>query len=256
MNHQSYYSENSEYARFLAGQAEGFFGKYVNYLSRCPAGGKILDAGCGTGQVVARLESLGFNPIGIEVSHPNVQAAAGITSRCQLYDGRVIPFENDSFDAVGSFNVLEHVEDPEGYIVELVRVLKPGGQIVLSSPNFLRVLGWKDYHPHMRGIGNKWRNAQTLWKKWRAGRLPDAHLKFERMSPVERHTFQPDDDAIIATNPLEMAWHLRKAGCRIHTIHCSDRIIPPWIDWPLNATPLKFVMFNAFLAGIKIGRAG
>ena len=81
---------------------------------------------------------------------------------CQVYDGRQIPFPNGTFQAVGAFNVLEHVEDPVSFLDEMSRVLRPGGRMVISSPNFLRVLGWKDYHPRMRGIGQKWENFKAF----------------------------------------------------------------------------------------------
>ncbi len=68
---------------------------------------------------------------------------------------RRLPFPDRHFASVGALNVLEHVEQPEAFIAELVRVTEPDGRIVLSSPNFFRVLGFRDYHPHMRGVGTK-----------------------------------------------------------------------------------------------------
>ncbi|MEO1861973.1 MAG: methyltransferase domain-containing protein, partial [Verrucomicrobiia bacterium] len=70
-------------------------------------------------------------------------------------------------DSVGALNVLEHVEKPEAFLAELVRVTKQGGKVVVSSPNFFRALGLRDYHPRMRGIRNKWRNWQRLRAKRR-----------------------------------------------------------------------------------------
>lgn len=252
MEHKNYYVQNEEYAKFLNEQDDSFFDKYYEYLTQSPQASTILDIGCGTGQVVHRLEKAGFNPKGIEVSQANLDIASNFTSNCQFYNGTSIPFDDDHFDVVGSFNVLEHVENPEGFIKEMVRVTKPGGNIVLSSPNFLRVLGFMDYHPHMRSLGAKLRNARTLVRKFLKISSSKQSISFDRMSPIVKDNFEPDDDAIIATNLLEMSHHLKINGCKILSAHCTDRKVHPVLDWILNASPLKYVMFNAFLSAQKM----
>ena len=44
-----------------------------------------------------------------------------------FWDGKIMPFESDSFDVVISTEVLEHVPNPDAYLIEVKRVLKPGG---------------------------------------------------------------------------------------------------------------------------------
>ena len=51
-----------------------------------------------------------------------------------FYDGVTFPFESDSFDSLVSFEVMEHVDDIEVFFSEIVRVLKPGGKIIVSVP--------------------------------------------------------------------------------------------------------------------------
>ena len=155
---QNYYHENEEYADFLEGWDASFYAKYADTLCPDEPGGKALDVGCGVGQVVQRLIDAGHEVHGVEVSGPNIEKARRISDRCQLYDGRTLPYGEASFDSVGALNVLEHVEEPEAFLAEMVRVVKPSGKVVVSSPNFFRALGLRDYHPRMRGIGNKWRN--------------------------------------------------------------------------------------------------
>lgn len=254
MNHKNYYLNNENYAKFLNNQEPSFFDKYFEFLTSIPGAKKVLDVGCGTGQVVRKLEEKGFTPTGLEVSQANLDIASKFTSNCQNYDGDTIPFGENYFDITGSFNVLEHVESPEKFIKEIVRVTKPGGKVILSSPNFLRVIGFADYHPHMRSIGAKMRNAKRLIEKYGEIKAKKANITFDRMHPIERDNFQPDDDAIIATNLLEMIYHLKTNGCKIISAHCTDRKVPALIDWVLNASPLKYLMFNAFVTAEKISQ--
>ena len=130
-------------------------------------GQPVLDVGCGVGQVVASLSSRGVDAHAVDVSHPNIERAQQHSKKCEIYDGKILPFDDRFFGVVGAFNVLEHVEEPEDFLKELVRVTQPGGRGGVSSPNFFRVFGFRDYHPKMRGIGNKWVNFNRLMAKRR-----------------------------------------------------------------------------------------
>jgi len=152
---------------------------------------------------------------------------------------------------VGALNVLEHVEEPEAFVADVVRVTRPGGRIVLSSPNFLRAIGWRDYHPRMRGPANKWRNALALLRRRRQMRDQPAAVRFERMTPIIKTPFTPDDDAIVCTNGLDMAFFLERNGCEVESVSCTDRVVSPLVETLLNATPLRYAMFNAFVRARK-----
>jgi SAM-dependent methyltransferase len=245
--HQESYQHNESYAEFLAGWESGFYAKYADTLRPARAGSRVLDVGCGVGQVIARLTEGGFEAHGVDVSEPNIARARQVSERCRIYDGRRLPFADGYFASAGALNVLEHVDEPEEFIRELVRVVEPGGRVVLSSPNFFRVLGFRDYHPRMRGLRNKWRNGRRLLEKRRQMRRAPAEVRFDRMPPIVKEPFTPDDDAIVATNALEMRFFLERAGCVVERVSCTDR----YVSWPverlLNLTPLRYLMFNAFL---------
>jgi hypothetical protein len=119
--------------------------------------------------------------------------------------------------------------------------------VIVSSPNFRRALGWRDYHPAMRGVGNKWRNFRRLLAKRRQMRAAPDQVRFDRMQPIIRQPFQPDDDAIVATNGLEIAFFLERAGCEIERVECTDRYVNGLVDFALNFTPARYAMFNAFV---------
>jgi SAM-dependent methyltransferase len=251
MGHQETYRHNEAYAEFLANWDANFYAKYSDYLLPNRPATRVLDVGCGAGQVVGRLTQAGFEAYGVDVSEPNIARARQFSNRCQFYDGKNLPFPDRHFASVGALNVLEHVEEPEAFIPELVRVAEPGGRIVLSSPNFLRVFGLRDYHPRMRGLKNKWQNWRRLREKRRQMRADPERVRFDRMTPIVKEPFTPDDDAIIATNATEMAFFLEKAGCTIEHVFCTDRYVAKPIDFALNLTPSRFLMFNAFVVARK-----
>ena len=102
-------------------------------------GAAVLDMGCGEGYGTARLAARGAEAVGVDVS-PEVIGHAGAKygsdgCRFQVYDGRELPFPDGAFDMVTSFQVLEHVQDDEGYAAEVARMLRAGGRLVLVTPN-------------------------------------------------------------------------------------------------------------------------
>lgn len=253
MAHQdSYYRQNEAYAEHLANWNPALYAKYADTLKPHKPGARVLDVGCGVGQVVARLTEAGFEAHGVDVSGPNIERARKFSERCQLYDGKKLPFPDQHFASAGALNVLEHVDEPESFITELARVVEVGGRIVLSSPNFFRVLGFRDYHPRMRGLGNKWRNWKRLREKHRQMRLAPDSVRFDRMPPIVKEPFTPDDDAIVATNAIEMKFFLERAGCEAESLSCCDRYVAKPVDFLLNLGPWRYCMFNSFLVARRV----
>jgi SAM-dependent methyltransferase len=251
MSHQETYRHNEAYAEFLENWDANFYAKYADTLRPAKPGARALDVGCGVGQVVARLTEAGYEAHGVDVSEPNIARARKFSDRCQLYDGKRLPFADDHFASVGALNVLEHVEEPEAFLLELVRVAEAGGRVIVSSPNFLRVLGF-GYHPRMRGLANKWQNWKRIGDKRRDIRSRPDTVRFERMAPIVKTPFEPDDDAIVATNAVEIEFFLRRYGCDIERVLCTDRYVARPIDLVLNSTPLRYLMFNAFVVARKV----
>ena len=252
MSHQeSYYKNNEAYAEHLAAWDPNLYAKYADTLQPDKTGARVLDVGCGVGQVVARLNEAGFAAHGVDVSQPNIDRAKKICDRCQLYDGMKLPFADRYFASAGALNVLEHVDEPEAFIRDMVRVVEPGGKIVLSSPNFFRVFGFRDYHPKMRGVGNKLRNWKRLREKLGQMRTAPDAVRFDRMQPIIKQPFTPDDDAIVATNAAEIGFFLERAGCEVLRVECTDRYVAKPIDFLLNLGPWRYAMFNSFLVAQK-----
>lgn len=251
MSHQDTYTHNEAYAEFLANWDPNFYGKYADTLKPDLPGGRVLDVGCGVGQVVNRLTQAGCEAYGVDVSEPSIARARQFSERCLLYDGKRLPFPDNHFASAGALNVLEHVDEAEEFLKEIVRVVQPGGKVVVSSPNFMRAFGCRDYHPKMRGVRNKLANYRRIQEKRRLMRTAPEKVRFDRMTPIVKEPFEPDDDAIIATNGLEIAFFLERNGCRIEEVSCTDRYVAWPIEFVLNLTPMRFYMFSGFVVARK-----
>jgi 2-polyprenyl-3-methyl-5-hydroxy-6-metoxy-1,4-benzoquinol methylase len=97
---------------------------------------KVLDVGCGPGIVLAQIPQGELH--GIDLSqHLAEMARERLGDRAEIKHANAeeIPYESDTFDAVFCTEVLEHTLHPEVVVAECVRVLKPGGHLVLSVPN-------------------------------------------------------------------------------------------------------------------------
>ncbi len=100
----------------------------------------VLDAGCGNGNfVIDELRGKFKKVVGVDVS-PEVTARNKTADEIVFANLNNLSFKNDSFDAVVSLWVLEHVEDPTTVFKEIARVLRPGGTFVFVTPNKHNVL--------------------------------------------------------------------------------------------------------------------
>lgn len=98
---------------------------------------KALDVGCGDGRVAQIMgERLGIAFYGVDISKKGVELAKKIGVKAKVADlSSKIPFEDNYFDLVISTEVLEHVTDPDTFLKEIYRVLKPSGKLLLTTPN-------------------------------------------------------------------------------------------------------------------------
>ncbi|MBF0216075.1 MAG: methyltransferase domain-containing protein [Candidatus Omnitrophica bacterium] len=96
---------------------------------------RLLDVGCGSGLRVKCFGEYGFDARGIETSHPAVEYAANkLGCDVRLRSLRDCVIARESYDIVTSYAVLEHITDPSVFIADLVKLLKPGGLLLLRVP--------------------------------------------------------------------------------------------------------------------------
>ncbi len=107
---------------------------------------KILDVGCGMGATVIDFKKIfgrSAEVIGVDVVNMQIELGNkklkqhAVSAELQWYDGEHLPFNNDSFDAIYTSDVLGHVQNVQSWLEELNRVLKPGGVLALFSESAL-----------------------------------------------------------------------------------------------------------------------
>lgn len=103
--------------------------------------GKLLEIGCGSGRFYNHLLSMGYTGqyTGMDLPEDIIRHNRLVYPQGHWISGSVykLPFENNSFDACYSLYVLEHLIYPENAIKEMLRVTKPGGEVILVFPDFI-----------------------------------------------------------------------------------------------------------------------
>jgi SAM-dependent methyltransferase len=101
-------------------------------------GGRYLDVGTGTGaDALACAKRFDVDVVGVDSSHAMIDEATrrGLTEAV-LADAHSLPFHAESFDGARADRTLQHVADPVAALGEMVRVVKPGGSIVVVDPDY------------------------------------------------------------------------------------------------------------------------
>ena len=91
--------------------------------------GRTLDVGCGNKPYLRLYRS--EECVGLEIDTPQDRASK---SAEYYYDGSRFPFADESFDSIVASEVFEHVFNPDQFVSEVMRVLKPGGKVLLTMP--------------------------------------------------------------------------------------------------------------------------
>ena len=96
---------------------------------------RVLDVGCGSGELLARMRDLGWSVEGVDFDPRAVEAARSRGLTVRRGDLHTHHYPDATFDVVHLRHVIEHVFDPVGVLAECRRILKPGGRLVLITPN-------------------------------------------------------------------------------------------------------------------------
>jgi 2-polyprenyl-3-methyl-5-hydroxy-6-metoxy-1,4-benzoquinol methylase len=188
-------------------------GNMAAVLGRAPATVNLLDVGCSSGAFLLTAGKLGFRAEGVEPSADAAQTArgAGLT----VFTGYLeqARFPDASFDAVTLIEIVEHLRDPLALLKECARVLKPGGVVLVTTPN-----------------AHSW-TARAMGARWAGFSLNDmgGHISF----------FNPQSMRLLATRSGLRVHHLETRNVRFfergqcsRAIHGAAKIAAELLNWP------------------------
>ncbi len=155
-------------------------------------GDKVLEIGCGIGSVVFELSQKGYEVTGTDISGEAIaygQKKYG-DIHLEVQAAETLPYEDESFDVVLSFDLFEHIARIDRHVSEVGRVLRPGGYYLFQTPNrysniiyetlWTRSLQWRRYHPSLHSPGQlKRRLAKHGFE-----------TRFIKMNPINEFTLR------------------------------------------------------------------
>ena len=245
----------------VSGQdATEYYSRYVsfilNHVTNNPA--EILDLGCGSGWSTWLMRQAGHLAFGADL-HTQAPESWHVDPELPYIsaDGQSLPFADAAFDAVGLYQVLEHVPEPERILRECLRVLRPEGRLIVVGPHLLSVgvalqcvlrESWRAFRR-----GGSWARRTAEMPRHPFGNtLPEtcSHLshhtyhtfrkllgespvKFLMREPDVNPPFHSDNDACYFCNPMDLIlWAKQTPGVRAAQWWATDRR-GARLSWPL-----------------------
>ncbi|MFC7098953.1 class I SAM-dependent methyltransferase [Halobaculum marinum] len=226
------YDSDAFVSRYTRLRERGLFEREAHAVDRhFPAGGRVLDLGCGAGRTTVPLVDRGFDVVAVDLSEPMMRATgrAGVDADLVVADAAALPFDADTFDAVlFSYNGIDELRPATARaaaIAEVARVLVPGGTFAFATRNRLR---WLLPVPPTRSVLGR------LARYWAANGYSGT-----LGSPFRHDPSTDSPKRVHFTDPRTQCRHLRAAG--------FDRIRLLGRSGPLSATlgPALFVVCEA-----------
>jgi len=165
---QKLYDEGWRKELRIGKEERGNFRTNLEFLSQASLlkpDDKVLEIGCGIGSIVFELGKQEYDVTGIDISREAI--AYGLNKygdiRLEVQAAENLPYEDESFDVVLSFDLFEHIAAIDSHISEVRRVLCAGGYYLFQTPNkysnaiyetlWTKSLKWRRYHPSLHSPG-------------------------------------------------------------------------------------------------------
>jgi len=156
---EKYYSDGYHEARGHGGAAAGIeqakkftIGRFFHLLTPMTPGARLLEVGCGTGDALSVADELGYRVVGIDLSEQAIAKARERYPRLLFHSGMVekAALPDGSFDVIVLLDVIEHIAHPQPFADAIVRLLNPGGRLLIITPDAAslsaRLLGARWFH--------------------------------------------------------------------------------------------------------------
>lgn len=179
--------------------------------------GRLLDVGCGNGRFLRTMRNLGWEVNGVEFSDDGVRVCRKAELPVHHGDLASAVFPDAHFDVITVRHVIEHIPEPQPFLSELARLLKPGGTLIMETPN-------------SRALGRQW-----LSSNWFANEVP-------------RHLFLYNPDALTL---LAEQHGLQRQSLELST---SPKILLNSLDYILQnrGKPSKRIRSRRLLARLYV----
>ncbi len=223
INMPDYYKTSDSYAQMLRNQDLDVFKPYIELFKKfAKPNGSVIDIGCGVGTSTLLLRQAGFDATGTDVSEKFLPTEKN--KFCVVDFQNAVGIPSNAYSTVGAMNVIEHIENPRNFLAEIVRVVQPGGKIILLAPNLtspivpvgiIRDL-LKKNTPYL-GITNLSEACALVGANfWRSLRAELGINAFERRkTTLDRGIVGYDTDAVYWTNAREIRRFLESKSCKI-----------------------------------------
>lgn len=192
--------------------------------------GNVMEDGCGVGQYMRALLPYGGKVTGLDFDLERVQDTHRLGLSAVNGAGEDLPYPSSHFDLVISNEVIEHVADDRRTVEEIIRVLKPGGRLVLFCPN----IGYP-FETH----GIYWRGKYSFGNKFLVNWLPKQWR--DRLAPHVRVYRSNDLSTLFSGLPVKIVTKTVIFGGYdnlIVRLGWLGRLIRKWMQF-LENTPLK-----------------
>ncbi len=179
-----WYEEHSDYLKFLLLDLDVLNWNHRQFLRDLPRrGGRLLDVGCGSGRFLARAASLGYTVTGCDFNPVAVRTARERYGLSDVHHASLEEFRlrqpERRFDVVTAFEVLEHTDDPAGFLAQIVDLLDAGGMVAVSVP-------FRDRWPRF-GVDSPWDLPPHHLTRWSKRAIHEA-LRRAGLDTVELRT--------------------------------------------------------------------
>ncbi|MGH3203042.1 MAG: class I SAM-dependent methyltransferase, partial [Streptosporangiaceae bacterium] len=139
---------------------------------RTRVGSRVLDLGCGTGELARALTASGLRVTGCDISPQMLRHArdrGGCAGWVRLAPHwRRLPFTSGAFDVVVATSVLEYVDEPAAVLRECARVLRPGGVLLYTVPDLRHPIRWAEWCARQLVTVTGERPRRPAWRRHRA----------------------------------------------------------------------------------------
>jgi SAM-dependent methyltransferase len=199
--------------------------------------GRILENGCGVGMYVQHLSPFGGTVIGLEYDFERTAEARKNWPHIINGEGESLPLPSSTFDLILSHEVIEHVRDDRAAVCEMIRVLKPGGRVVLFAPN-------RGYPFETHGM--YWRGEYSFGNKLFVNYLP--RLLRNKLAPHVRVYSTRDLEKLFVDLPVRCIERTMIFGAYDNLIArfgTFGKILRSFLQF-LEKTPLRFLGLSHF----------